>query len=449
MSVAPVVPRSSKSRELVRRCDWLFLIAIAPFIFFLDVRFTWVLLAIPLVLLVQGWAWGKFLPITPLNPAILLLEIMVGVNMVVTPDLTTSLGKIGGLLFGVAVYFCVANHARTEQGLKESLILLFLAGMGVALLGLISTNWGTTKNLGLNALTARLPVRLEGLPGAEAGIQPNELAGALLWVIPAIFMASLVLVRKSEWFTSKVEKYSVRLRKLSAWTIFLIVAFLLEMGVLVLSQSRGGYLAIALTGLILMILIPKWPRRWWAIGMLVVVGVGGVILVQQIGWETIRDQVLVNLPADTSAFSLNSISMRVEIWSRAIWAIKDVPLTGMGMNIFRSGVFILYPTFQVSAGYSLGHAHNELLQAALDLGLPGLVGFLAIYIGAMGMLVQTIRSGGTLRLLALGLLGGLLAHFLFGITDAVALGAKPGFLFWWLLGMTFGLYEQSRSVKVV
>ena len=63
------------------------------------------------------------------------------------------------------------------------------------------------------------------------------------------------------------------------------------------------------------------------------------------------------------------------------------------------------------------------------------------------MLFRPIKAGGALRLLALGVLGGLLAHFLFGITDAVALGAKPGFLFWWLLAMAFGLYDQNRSNK--
>jgi hypothetical protein len=82
------------------------------------------------------------------------------------------------------------------------------------------------------------------------------------------------------------------------------------------------------------------------------------------------------------------------------------------------------------------------------LGLPGLVGFIALYFGALGMLVPAIRSNGAWRFLALGLLGGLLAHFLFGVTDAVALGAKPGFLFWWLFGMIFGLYHQNRTVNV-
>ncbi|MFH1908585.1 MAG: heavy-metal-associated domain-containing protein, partial [Chloroflexota bacterium] len=44
----------------------------------------------------------------------------------------------------------------------------------------------------------------------------------------------------------------------------------------------------------------------------------------------------------------------------------------------------------------------------------------------------TVHSSLT-RSLTLGLGGGLLAHLLYGLTDAVALGAKPGVLLWMLL----------------
>jgi putative inorganic carbon (HCO3(-)) transporter len=320
--------------------------------------------------------------------------------------------------------------------------------MGVALVGLAGTNWFTTKITALNFLTALLPIRLEDLPGAETGIHPNELAGTLLWVVPVILLAGLALMTEPDWFTSKTVKGKPRFNQFSGWAAFLIITFLVTMTVLVLSQSRGGYLAIAFSGLILVVLILRGPARWWVIGLLAADAITGVILIQQFGWETILNQVVDKLPIGTSAFSLETLNGRVEIWSRAIWAIQDVPLTGLGMNVFRSAIFLLYPTFQISAGFNLGHAHNELLQAALDLGLPGLIGFLALYIGAIGMLIPAIRSSGAWRFLALGLFGGLLAHFVFGIIDAVALGAKPGFLFWWLLGMVFGIYDQFQAVKV-
>ena len=39
--------------------------------------------------------------------------------------------------------------------------------------------------------------------------------------------------------------------------------------------------------------------------------------------------------------------------------------------------------------------------------------------------------------------GALLAHLVYGLTDAVALGAKPGLVFWLVLGLIAGLFEQT------
>jgi hypothetical protein len=48
------------------------------------------------------------------------------------------------------------------------------------------------------------------------------------------------------------------------------------------------------------------------------------------------------------------------------------------------------------------------------------------------------------KTLVLGLGGGLAAHLIYGLTDAVALGAKPGLLYWMLLGLIVGLFYHSR-----
>lgn len=448
-TIAPTAPYRSKLWKIIQRWDWLMLVAVAPVIFLADTRWVLALLVLPLVLVVDGLAWGELLPVTPLNPAILLLTIMVGVSIFVTPDIPGSYGKIAGILFGIIIYFCVARHTRTKEGIKGSLVLLALAGLGLATLGLVGTNWLTVKIIGLNVITERLPMLLRGLPGAENGIHPYELAGALLWIIPVIFVAGLALLHDPEWFSGRTGTGKSGYKRFLAWTIFLLLVFLIDLGLFILTQSRGGYLAILMTGLLLMIMIARGPARWWVIGLLVVIMIGCVVIVWQLGWKTITDQVISSLLMDASNFSVLSLDWRVEIWSRAVWAIKDVPLTGLGMNVFRNAVARLYPTFQFSAASDLAHAHNELLQAAVDLGLPGLVAFLALYAGGLGMLISTIRLEGTWRLLALGLLGGLLAHFIFGMVDAVALGAKPGFLFWWLLGMVYGVYHQTRMEEAL
>jgi putative inorganic carbon (HCO3(-)) transporter len=424
-------------------------IAIAPGILFADVQQSWVLVAILFVILIQGIAWGEVFPLTPLNPAVLLLAIMIGVSVIVTPDLASSFGKIVGLLYGLLVFFCVARHTRKKSGWQTSLVLFSLTGVGIAVVGILGMKSFEVKISGLDAIASNIPAFILGLPGAETGIHSNELAGSLLWTLPVILLAGLAILSNPQWFTSQVTNKIHKFGKYVGWVGFMVVMFVITAAALVLTQSRGSYLAIILACLAILVLIPRWPLRWWVIGLLGADLIGSLFLIQYYGWQTVLDQVIGGLTMDSSAISMASISQRVEIWNHAVWAIQDMPLTGFGMNIFRSAIQVFYPTFQSTSGYMMAHAHNELLQAALDLGIPGSIGFLALYVAALGMLARTMQAGGTLRLLALGLLGGLLAHFIFGMTDAVALGAKPGFLFWWLLGMVYGLYEQSRSAKVV
>ncbi|NIN66705.1 MAG: hypothetical protein GTO63_18860, partial [Anaerolineae bacterium] len=44
------------------------------------------------------------------------------------------------------------------------------------------------------------------------------------------------------------------------------------------------------------------------------------------------------------------------------------------------------------------------------------------------------------RLLVAGLFSGMFAHQVFGVMDAITLGAKPGFLLWIILGLVAALY---------
>jgi O-antigen ligase len=146
----------------------------------------------------------------------------------------------------------------------------------------------------------------------------------------------------------------------------------------------------------------------------------------------------------------------MEIWSSAMYAIKDFPLTGMGMNTFRSVAPFMYPLF-VNLDYDIAHAHNEFLHVAVDLGLLGLIAFVSIYILAFYMLfqlfnhsIQNPHDTFPLKAVVFGLGGGLFAHLLWGMVDAIALGAKPGFLFWMLLGLISALYTiyQDKDKKL-
>jgi hypothetical protein len=94
------------------------------------------------------------------------------------------------------------------------------------------------------------------------------------------------------------------------------------------------------------------------------------------------------------------------------------------------------------------HAHNELLQVAVDLGIPGLVGYVALL---TTFAVTTWRAyhalnNRWLRSLIVGLACGMLAHQVFGLTDAFLLGTKPGVVMWVFMGLIAALYVHRDSI---
>ena len=115
----------------------------------------------------------------------------------------------------------------------------------------------------------------------------------------------------------------------------------------------------------------------------------------------------------------------------------------MGMNAFRKMMPVFYPTTVALPDVDVAHAHNHLLQAALDVGIPGLVAYSSIWIVVSVLLVAVYRGSTdrTDRTIAGGLGAGLIAHFVFGMTDAISLGSKPGVLFWFMLALIVSLHR--------
>jgi putative inorganic carbon (HCO3(-)) transporter len=100
-----------------------------------------------------------------------------------------------------------------------------------------------------------------------------------------------------------------------------------------------------------------------------------------------------------------------------------------------------------SASQTITHAHNELIEVAIDLGIPGLAAYVALLaaLARTAWRVYTWAPTERVKRLLLGLGAGMLAHQLFGLTDAFLLGTKPGIVMWILMGMITGLYLNFSS----
>ncbi|MBV8087915.1 MAG: O-antigen ligase family protein [Chloroflexi bacterium] len=345
------------------------------------------------------------------------MALMASVSLYPSVDLSLSRPKLYGLILGFYVLAFTVEHARTLRRRRWLAVLLAAGGGATALAGLVGTNWSVGKFPQLDAMYARLPHAITSIQNSfnrsDSGINPNEIGGTLALLLPVALGLALFGSRpKLRWPA---------------------VAASVFMGlVLMLTASRSGLLGAAAAVLLLLVL--RWRR--FAFG-LPLIGAGVAAGILEIGPSRIA-QSLLALDTATGSSGLG----RLEVWDRAWSMIQDFPFTGIGLNTFPLILDTLYPLFSVGPDAQVAHAHDLFLQTAVDLGVLGLVCFLSLLLVAAYSLV---RSRGELAFAA-GVGAGLLGHLMFSVTDAVALGAKPGVFLWAMLGGAVAL-NAGRPTK--
>ena len=382
-------------------------------------------------------------PITPFNLILLLWGLALVVGIVVTADPAETLPKATGLILGLAVWRYLVLAVRTRRALAVAVAVYLLLGLGLSLVGIFGL-----QELPKMPLLAELnPFRGRSLPGLGGlTTHPNHLAALICLYLPLLVSLGFALpgslstgesASSYQMGQGRASHASQRFSPGKGGRVLLIAATLMAAALLVLTQSRGGWIA-ALAGLFallilwLLVLPPGTARRRLRLAAVVWV-VAGLAAVLWVGPGTLRD-LWLNPPAESAVGPLITLNYRKELWPWAVTAVGDFPFTGLGLGAFRQVAFRLYP-LALPTGQDIGHAHNIFLQTALDVGLPGLVVYLALLLVAVAVGWRVARADAGLRAVALGLMAGLFALHVFGLADALALGAKPGVVFWFALGL--------------
>ncbi|MDH7485532.1 MAG: O-antigen ligase family protein [Anaerolineae bacterium] len=393
-------------------------------------------LALGLLAILRWWATGRFTLMTPLTLPILIILLMLPVTLYASVDWTLSLPKVYGLVLSVAAFYIVVNRLHTVQDAWGAVFALVLSGLAVVALGVAGADWLTSKLFALPQVYEQLPRLIRGIPRSiRGGFSANGVGGTLIFFIP--LLVSLLGVRQeSESGDSVGAGWGLRL-----WWRWhrplVLLALALALATLVLTQSRGSFVGLAVG--LLALAVWRERRLLWLLP-LVALALAAVIL-------TGRAESLMEFLFRVDSLAGNaSVSMqgRFEVWQRALYMIQDFPFTGIGIGTFDRVVHVLYPLFLIGPDAQVAHAHNELLQVAVDMGLPTLVAYIALLSACFIAAWRTYRllppSG--LRAATMGLACGMLAHQVFGITDAFLLGTKPGVVMWVFLAVVAGLYRQ-------
>lgn len=358
-----------------------------------------------------GWADRLWWRATPLDLPWLIWLLLIPVTLWATavPDLTHATLR---LFAGQAIAFwTLVIWTRTRQRASWAAFGLLALGAALAFLGLFWMEWPRGYIFPVPAVLQRLREQYP-LPIQES-VNKNVLAGVL---VPLLGLAlAAVPAPRGRWRWP--------LRGLAALAVVTIG------GMVVLSQSRGSWMA-ALTALYVLIAL-SWRPAWAGVVL-------GPVALLVLHWQG----QLLPLLTRTLALQQGKLVGRYELWSRALYAAQDFVFTGIGMGTFPKVVPLLYPLFLYGPNAELTHAHNLLLQVMVDLGVFGLIAFLAM-IGITALLIHrgmnmASPEDRSLVWILRGSAAGLSAALVHGLVDAIAWNTRPAFLIWALWGLAVG-----------
>jgi len=214
------------------------------------------------------------------------------------------------------------------------------------------------------------------------------------------------------------------------------VSFLAGIAALIMTYSRGAWLAFAVAALIFVALYkPK------LIPVILLLGAAAIPFIP----GTIKDRLLTIFnPADTS------ISYRGTLMGSAVKLIADNLLlgAGLGMNTVRPIIHALYWPTDLDPIYQFYHAHNILLQLWCEMGAVGVITFFGMLIQGIVRALRGLRSMSKQgRLFTSLLVAGVAAMLLCGITDAPLTTPRTMMLFWILFGLMGTVRKAEEHIN--
>ena len=374
--------------------------------------------------LVRWAAYGRPSVRTPLDLSVGLLLLMIPVTLWVTiaPEITRS--QVFRLLLGVALFYAVANWTDSPRRLRLLVMGTLTAGLLLAFSAPLTVEWVGGK-------FSYVPAQLYApfTPLAVDLVNPNVMAGALVIVLPVALALPLYA-----WNELAVAERGLAVLSALAMSV-----------VMVLMQSRGALIAGGAAVVVLALM--RWSKGRWVWGA----GISGAVALALV-------QAIRGGPSSTVASAGESFESRLELWSRGLYIIEDFPFTGVGMGAFQEVTNALYPILSIPGGQP--HAHNLFLQVAIDLGLPGLIAWLAMMMLVFCAAWRLYKTGRRqdnwfLAGLGAGLLAGQVALIVHGLTDAVTWGmVRTAVIVWGLWGLSiagwklqWGTPGRSRSLR--
>lgn len=331
-------------------------------------------------------------------------------------------------LFTLAmVYFMVAYALPEAPGKK---VLAFgLVGLALA-----------ESAYGLLLFTAQKPMLhlswLElPLPGAWVSgtfLNHNHFSGLMSMAVCLGFGLIIAVGRRGQ---ARSEMIAQRL--------FLAIPCAVMLLGLVLALSRGGWVSFLLTVPFFLALLWWNAHPLWSRVIAVALAMGLIVLVFILGMN--REPLLRRVEGLEALYRQPeemTTDIRLSLWKSTLGMIRDHPWTGTGWGTYRS----VYPAYRLGSDFqSEEFAHNDYLQIAAGMGLPGL-GFFLLFLVMLfwdGFRVIATRMDDFWTLAMPGLLAGLFVILLHELVDFNLMLPSNLMFFLSLAGLVAGRAQEQ------
>ena len=360
---------------------------------------------------------GRFLS-TPINILLFLLVLFSLFSMVNSAKISSSLGGIQKLLKGILLFFIVVETVNDRSRLRR---IIWAALLGLTLVSVDGVFQYLTGRDFIRGYVIGVGFRYPGeadLLRVNASMHnPNDLSSYLTTVIPLVVSLALY------YFKGKM--------RLLLGLVWLIAFFCMFQ-----TYARGAILAFTIV-MVLFSIIKKDKRL-------------AVVLFTMF---LILPFLLPRSVMKWSVTHLNPYEFFVEEggrrwhWQAAINMIKTHPFLGIGTNTFS----INYERYKIAADPMTGwYAHNAYLHVAAEIGIIGLIIFIAMIIAAIRNWWINYKRINTLELeaISLGIFGAFIGYLTAGILESNLQYSNLAVLFWAMLGLIIAVSRLEQLEKM-
>jgi O-antigen ligase len=278
---------------------------------------------------------------------LLLLTMLISVSGALS--IRTSLKELAKWLELIVTVLLGAQYLRTRRQIWTLVVFMCLAAISQACYGYIQYFF----DIGPQAFIRDASLRVYGTFG-----QPNPYAGYINMTLAIALSLTLL-------------GGNTKTRILAGITSALLLY------VEILSQSRGGEIALAAAIFMIITVGVPWLRKLIGIGLIGVLVIIAAYLAGIVPQHYLNPILLILGLTQISFTSPSpadySTAERLAHWFAGIQMFVTHPLTGVGIGNYP----IAYPKYFITIFVnSLGHAHNYYINTAAETGIIGLIAFL-------------------------------------------------------------------------